>query len=472
MFLQAVCAVRRLPIGVNFGEMTGMVGGRSLRVSALAALVLLWGSGCGEHGQPSDVERNWEGVVNGEDDRRQWFDVMSAQQRAALSGGVAALIWSHHLDFDRDDLLRFVSLQQAAGVCPDVAFANEPSVAWCSATLIDSDLMLTAGHCLGRDAAAVTKLCQQLRVVFDYHYAQPGELALDAPEDVYSCRRVAHYEYAATDAGFRDVAVIQLDRVVSADRHPMSLGVDTANVGDSLIAATHGAGLPLKVDAGGVVTEVAAGAAHFLASTDSFAGGSGGPVFNAALELLAHQVRGLPDWESDGQCMRPAYAERASEQHQWAKGSVAGLCDGGWPSERLCGRAAGCGDGICNGGESSADCQADCPLPHCGDGFCEVNERVECALDCAPYREVPPSWREAPANFRSPDVGGSAGAGVTRHTVESASGCGVVRRRNGLLFGVIMSWLVLFRAVRCRRGAGVFRGRVLTSCGRHRRCCR
>ncbi len=432
-----------------------MFSGRSPCVRAVAALALLGAAGCGESGESSDVGRSRERVLNGEDDRRQWFEVTSAEERAALSGGVATLLWAHHLDFEQSGLLRSITLGQAAGVCADEAFANEPAVAWCSATLIDSDLALTAGHCLGRDAEAVGELCRQLRVVFDYHYQQPGMLALDGPEDVYSCRRVAHYEYAASDTGFRDLAVIQLDRAVSAERRPMVLARQAVNVGDALVAATHGAGLPLKIDAGGVVTEVPAGGEHFVASTDSFAGGSGAPVFNPALELVAHQVRGLPDWESDAQsdaqCVRPAHAELAGEQHQWAERSVAALCAGGWPSERLCGRAASCGDGICNASENHEGCLADCQPTNCGDGFCEVTEVVDCALDCAPYRGVPAAWRGAPAGFSGPDIAGSGGGVVTPLDSDAASGCGLARAQRGVHFGSALGWLALFGAMLRRR---------------------
>jgi len=437
--------------------MGAMPSGRSPRARAVAALALLCASGCGENGESSNFERSHEGVINGQDDRRQWFEVSSAEERAALSGGVATLLWAHHVDFEQSGLLRTITLREAAGVCSDEAFADEPSVAWCSATLIDSDLVLTAGHCLGRDADAVGELCRQLRVVFDYHYVQPGMLALDGPEDVYSCRRVAHYEYAASGNGFRDVAVIQLDRAVSRERRPMALARRAVNLGDALLAATHGAGLPLKLDAGGVVTEVPEGGEHFVASTDSFAGGSGAPVFNAALELVAHQVRGLADWESDGQCMRPAHAEQPREQHQWAERSVAALCDGGWPSESLCDRAASCGDGICNAGESHENCQVDCEPARCGDGLCELNEVAGCARDCAPYRDVPAVWRAAPASFSAPHVGGSAGVGVHPLESDAASGCGMVRPRGAARFGVVLTGLALLGAMRRRR---VHAGRV------------
>jgi hypothetical protein len=42
-----------------------------------------------------------------------------------------------------------------------------------------------------------------------------------------------------------------------------------------------------------------------------------------------------------------------------------------------------CGDGLCNGNETQASCPADCtPPPVCGDGVCSAGEN--CPVDCAP----------------------------------------------------------------------------------------
>lgn len=435
---------------------------------AVAAALTLWvGSGCGESGEVGSSSKSRERVVNGEDDRRQWFELSSVDQRDALSAGVAALMWAHRLDFAQGGLLRAVTLAQATGVCADEPFANEPSAAWCSATLIDEDLVLTAGHCVGRDAADVDQACRQLRVVFDYHYARPFELALDGAEDVYSCRRVVHREYAPGADGFRDLAIVQLDRAVAAERRPIRVAIARVDIGDSVLSATHGAGLPLKIDAGGVVTEVPERGEHFVASTDSFAGGSGGPVFDSAMELVAHQVKGLPDWESEGDCRRRAHAERAAEQHQWAARSVAALCERGWPSERLCGRAALCGDGTCSGGENSATCDRDCAPPLCGDGLCEGGEHADCAPDCAPYPDVPPTWLAAPATYSSSDVGSERPLAPHAGS-EPAGGCSIERgglhSRGGFTCGWLALGCVLFRRRLTRR--------ALPNCARRTGCCR
>lgn len=61
-----------------------------------------------------------------------------------------------------------------------------------------------------------------------------------------------------------------------------------------------------------------------------------------------------------------------------------------------------CGDGICNNGESHADCPVDCPLPTggggggggttpvCGNGRCESGETIQnCREDCCRVHNPP-----------------------------------------------------------------------------------
>jgi hypothetical protein len=51
-----------------------------------------------------------------------------------------------------------------------------------------------------------------------------------------------------------------------------------------------------------------------------------------------------------------------------------------------CTAAPVCGDGVCNGGETPASCPADCHAsPVCGDGVCNLGETAaSCPVDCVP----------------------------------------------------------------------------------------
>ncbi len=382
-------------------------------------------------------------VINGTDDRHELYELTPAGARETIAGSVAALMWAHRIDYANLAAPRALTLAEAAGVCEDERFADQPAAAHCTATLIDDDLMLTAGHCLGESLAEANDQCSRLLVVFDYFMAGPGELFPLAADGVYSCRRVVFHERSSTTEDFRDIAVIELDRAVSGSRRPASVAGEPLAVGAPLLLASSGAALPLKIDAGGAVTAVPDGAGFFVASTDSFAGGSGAPLFDEALELVGHQVRGVVDWRSDADCLRAAVAAEPNEQHQRITVTLAALCDSGWPSERLCGRAPVCGDTVCSAPESAEGCPDDCAPSECGDSLCELDERAACPDDCARYRAVPASWQYDPAGFplaEEPPPG------------ERSAGCSmghaVTPRTHGLALSALM---LLFAAAHRRR---------------------
>ena len=370
-------------------------------VSSLSLLAVSVSPACGGNDPGSNDNRVAERslpVINGVDDREE-PTVLAPPARDVVEQSVAALMWMQRIDYEEPGALRAVSLAEAAGVCEDERFAEQPTAAFCSGTLIDSDLLLTAGHCLGEGAEEAAERCRRLLVVFDYHLVESGELAPASADSVYSCRSVAFHEKKAVGEGIVDVGVIQLDRAVAAPHAPARIAEGELELGASLLAVSHGAGLPLKVDRGALVLELPEGAEYFVASTDSFGGGSGGPLFDASLGVVGYQLRGLADWKQDGDCLRAAYAAKPREQHQRIGPALRRLCDGGWPSERLCGVVPACGDGVCDASESADGCSKDCPVTRCGDGLCEVSERGECAADCSPFDHVPPDWLEDPASF-------------------------------------------------------------------------
>jgi len=338
-------------------------------------------------------------VINGADDRLELYEHEPVGDRELLGRSVAALMWAHRVDYATPKSLRAISAEQALGLCPDERFAEQPAAAFCSATLIDKDLVLTAGHCLGGSQQEAEDRCKRLRVVFGYYYASPSELGLASADDVYACRQVVYHQHTSSDQNFADVAVLQLDRPVTANRQPVILGVDRPQAGDALVAAGNGVGLPMKVDAGGRVMEVPLDADYFVVSTDSFEGGSGGPVFNDAMALVGYQVRGEQDWQAGNGCYEARHSEQPMEQHQFAQFAIQLMCDSSWPSETLCHRSTECGDGVCAGAETNKSCPQDCPAARCGDDLCEPSERLHCAQDCSAYADVPAAWMEDPASF-------------------------------------------------------------------------
>jgi hypothetical protein len=387
-------------------------------------------------------------VINGQDDRRELYELDDAAGREVVERSTAALMWSHRLDIRDPSTVRATSAEEALALCPDERFAEQDSAAFCSAVLIDEDLVLSAGHCLGADSARASDRCRRTWIVFGDYYAAPGRLALDSARDVYACRQVVYHERASTLQNIADIAILKLDRPIGPERQRVAIASESPPVGAPLLAPSHGAGLPLKVDLGGVVIDAPAGSDYLVASTDSFVGGSGAPIFGTELSLVAYQVRGAADWVDDGGCFRASHAEQPQEEHQLARRAIEALCASGWPSGPLCGRAAACGDGLCSGAETSEACAEDCPPPACGDGLCEVSEHAVCDADCRAYLDVPATWLDDPARFRAaePEPGPE---------VRATGGCSLVpsgARRSHADFTWLALLGVLVRRFRFARG--------------------
>jgi hypothetical protein len=323
-------------------------------------------------------------------------------------------------------------------LCPNQAFSKEPAAAFCSASLIDDDVILTAGHCLGADESSAGAACSRLRVVFDYRMLSAEVVAPIDADAVFSCRRVLALE--ANPPGFGlDFAMLQLDRPVPRERAPLRVQPVPPEVGDRVTLATYPAGLPLKIEQGALVQR-SHDASYFEAASDSFAGGSGGAVLNELSELVGFQLLGEPDWDVDNGCLRARVVDESREKHALVGVAIERLCRTGWPSLALCERSPKCGDGWCTATESRQDCPDDCPAPSCADHLCERSEWLSCQHDCSAFDHVPASWSEDPTRYPAPTP-----------TSNEASHCGVTapRGQSGDLAWLAASLLCM--ALRARR---------------------
>ncbi len=419
-----------------------------------AALGLLWGvllTGCGsEAAEP--VGSSAERVIYGEDDRQEVYELSPPDWQTTLTGAMAALMWAHRIAYVNEGsvLLRANSLGDSRKLCDGERFTKQPAAAFCTATLIDDDLVLTAGHCFGSDPAE-EELCQRVLVVFDYYMMSDGSLALGSDKSVYACRKVVLHRKIVTDDNLIDFAIIQLDRAATPQRKPVEVSIDRPLAGDWILEASFGAGLPLKVEPNASIVRIPEEANFFVAGTDSFGGGSGGGLFDDGLKLVGHQVRGLPDWTLDHDCFRPAKGAEPREEHQLIATPIAALCDSGWPSKRLCHVPSACGDGVCSGTENGTNCGSDCKQPTCGDGLCEFSEHFGCPLDCDAFSRVPAEWDGDPADYQGPDAESTSRDSKTLRN--SHQGCGIGRRGVRRDTGAALAWIALGCLIAWRKGA-------------------
>jgi hypothetical protein len=140
----------------------------------------------------------------------------------------------------------------------------------------------------------------------------------------------------------------------------------------------------------------------------------------------------------EGHCYCPAgytwcYPELPDDTNCCAipAGCPNGICDPGESSQSCpadCPSGVTCGDGRCDASEAPTTCPADCGEPStCGNGTCEFNENpTSCPADCAEADPCGDGRCEAPETARScpADCAGSSSCGDGVCTAdESASSC-------------------------------------------------
>lgn len=345
-----------------------------------------------ESSSADDLRTSEQEVVYGEDDRLDYYAHPDERLRELTAQSIVAMISANSIQVSGDTVtLRGRTLGDSYGLCEDELFRDQPTAASCSGTLIDDDLVLTAGHC-------VSNGCGNNRWVFNYFYQGEGDLHPITTDDVFDCERVVVQSAPGWGGGnAADYAIVQLDRPATPRFTPAAFNEETwpVSVGDSVKMVGFGSGLPAKLDDGGVVLDERRNdRTYFTATTDAFGGNSGSGVFDANYSVVGILVAGEQDYTSSGGCTRVAVLPESGggqggESVTYAILAVEDLCDEGWPSERLCSIAAVCGDGICSLGETADACPDDCEDNGSGGGWtCDPAYFAAgdgCDCDCGVY---------------------------------------------------------------------------------------
>ncbi|NMO15200.1 trypsin-like serine protease [Pyxidicoccus fallax] len=283
-----------------------------LQVRPLAGALMCMGIltlavGCGPSTEPDtkpDALADQESeAVYGTDDRMDVHAHPNATLRARARQSTVALM--HQRLFDTTDPNNVVFTGQTLGegrnLCTTERFRNDPRAAFCSGTLIDDDLVLTAAHCvLGAEECANTYF------VFNFYRTAEGALQQVTTQDIFRCTAIVAHELGNTNGRTLDYSILRLDRPATPrfTPAPVRTGNTALAVGQNVAVIGSGSGIPFKIDSGGTVRDSRADTLDFLVSTtDTFAGNSGSAVYETNNYTVASiVVRGEADYVANGTC--------------------------------------------------------------------------------------------------------------------------------------------------------------------------
>ena len=193
------------------------------------------------------------------------------------------------------------TLQSEYNLCSNQRFLTDPTPAICSGTLIDNDLVLTAGHCITSASD-----CSNLRFVFNFYRTSATALKTVTTDDIFSCHSLVVRQLGVVNGRDLDYAIVRLDRSASPRFVPAPIrpGNTALPVNTSVSVIGSGSGVPFKIDDGGKVRTNRSGTLDFfVATTDTFGGSSGSGVYeNDTFTVAGILVRGDTDYVHQGSC--------------------------------------------------------------------------------------------------------------------------------------------------------------------------
>jgi Trypsin-like peptidase domain len=240
-----------------------------------------------------------QGVIYGQDDRVEALDYLDTTLAEGVLARTGVLVPRSALSRSGADwILSGPSLRDELPLCEGERYVDQLRIASCTAMLVQSDVIMTAGHCMDPELGT--------DYVFVRGYYLSDSFPLVPADDVIELERVlSKIDGDLTSLSAPDLAIVRLRTAQPLPAFDL-LGNDANLVaGEQILVAGASEGLPIKIDDGATVfTTHTSG--YFEITSDTFRGSSGSPVFAQDGHLLGMLVGGAADyeWTDDAQCYR------------------------------------------------------------------------------------------------------------------------------------------------------------------------
>lgn len=162
-------------------------------------------------------------------------------------------------------------------LCPGERFYDDPTLGNCSGVLIDDDLVLTAGHCVGAAGTA----CSSNDWVFGYYRTSAATVAPMSSDDYFTCSEIVVNRKLEPGSSFiEDYAVVRLNRSATPRFTParVAFGNYPFLEGQPMAVIGSPSGIPLKIDSDGNMNSIQ-NSYHIKADLDTFNGNSGSALY-------------------------------------------------------------------------------------------------------------------------------------------------------------------------------------------------
>ena len=250
-----------------------------------ATLLALALGACAQE-EPIASPQRGQTLISESDDRKEVFEHESAWMRSYAEQATVSLVDAAFFVTNNGimTMLDGPSMLESLNLCPGERFAEQRRHSFCSGTLIDDDLVLTAGHCLINEHT-----CANTRLLFNDHYIAPGVRHSFSAADVFQCEEVVVQQAGDVSLGQPDFAIVRLRTSATPRFQPAPVRRDAGLLdnGQHVKSVGFPDGIPAKIDMEGNVTNNSFLSNYFVSSLDGFHGTSGAGVYESDGYTLA-----------------------------------------------------------------------------------------------------------------------------------------------------------------------------------------